>query len=132
MENKLFFQKEAQKMYRTGGMEILLVSYPEIKGETPLAQHCRAMVEALVAYAEGEPLIMAGDALSKAVKDHRLFSFSRYSFHISLDTVLEKRGIVCTLQACLYEGQRTVFTRALATLWEENRQLQKKFPRQRL
>ena len=131
MENKLFWDKKIQKIYRAGGMDILLLSYPEIKGETPLAQHCRALTQALCAYAEGEPLSIARNALSKAVKEHRLFAFSRHSFQINLHTVLKKGGIVCTLQICFYEGQEPIFTRELSTLWAKNEHTQRRMPRRR-
>ncbi len=129
MENKLFLKKQAQKIYRMGGMEILLLSYPEIEGETPLALHFGALIEALCAYAEGEPLKMASDALSRAIEEHRLFGFSRHSLRIDLDTVSEKAGIVCTLRISFREGERSIFTRQLRTLWEKNGQMQRKLPR---
>ena len=132
MENKLFLKKQAQKIYRTGGMEILLVSYPEIEGETSLARHCKTLIEALCTYAEGEPLKMASNALSRAIEEHRLFGFSRHNFRIDLDTVSEKAGIVCTLRISFAEGSLPIFKRQLLLFWDKKAQLQRKPPKRYL
>ena len=129
MENALQITGTAQNIFRTGGMDILLVTTPNIKGQTPLALHCRALIAALCAHAEEALLPIANRALSDAIKAGRLFAFSRHRFCIALDTVSEKAGLVCTLQATLWEGEHCAFTRELRTLWTHDGQMQKRLPR---
>lgn len=126
MENVLFSQKRAQDVYKKGGLEILLVSYPILAGEAPLVKHCTALVEALREYAKGEPQQIAYKALAEAIEHKRLSSFSRHHLKINLETVSKNNGIFCTLTLTLFHGKQILFVRTLTLLWDQGGLLQKK------
>ena len=108
MGNVLFSQKRAQDVYKKGGLEILLVSYPVLSGETPLAKHCNALVEALRAYARSEPREWAEHALTEAREQKKLCAFSRHHLQINLETVSESDEILCTLSLTLFRGTQVL------------------------
>ena len=132
MENALQITGTAQNIFRTGGMEILLVTAPNIKGQTPLALHCKALIGALCTYAEEALLPAASHALKTALAARRLFAFSRHKFCISLETVQEKAGVICTLRTSLWVGEQCTDTQELRMRWTADEQVQKRLPRRLL
>ena len=126
MGNVLFSQKRAQDVYKKGGLEILLVSYPVLSGETPLAKHCNALVEALRAYARSEPRELAERALAAAREQKKLCAFSRHHLQINLETVSKNSEILCTLSLTLFNGTQVLYARKMELVWDEMGQFQKK------
>ena len=126
MGNVLFSQKRAQDVYKKGGLEILLVSYPVLSGETPLAKHCNALVEALRAYARSEPRELAEHALAAAREQKKLCTFSRHHLQIGLETVSKNDEILCALSLTLFRGTQVLYARKMELVWDGKGQFQKK------
>ena len=116
-------------MITEGGTELLLISYPEIGGDAPIAEHCRALVTALRQYAESEPLEIAANALKMAVAERHLFSFSRHHFCIKLNVEQEQAGILCTITITLSNQNGTILARTMISHWNGDGTLQRRASR---
>lgn len=115
-----------QRAVRRGGGEVLLLLLPVVTGDTPAAKHTAAIIEALAAHAEKAPTDMAAAALSKAIRERRLVSFSRYRYEVSLQETHHKRGYIFTLSVRLCDQTHTFFSHALSMTWNESQTLQRR------
>lgn len=127
-----FLRKEDRKRQRVllskSGNEVLWLSYPILTGDTPAARHTAALIEALIGYAEQEALKMAETALAEAIKNGRLFDFTRHTYDVSLDFVHLPTHVAITLIVEFSNGTAPVFSRKRTFYWEGDEQFQLKKP----
>lgn len=132
MEKLQIEAKAALRSAWHAGNEVLRISYPVIRGETPAAQHTAALVAALVTYAKGIAADTAGEALSAAAKSGHLFDFVRHTYRIAVQVTANAGHTAVTLTAHHAAGDTVLHTYTLTMYWSADESLQcKRAPRMR-
>ena len=116
------------RLIHRGKNGVLWVICPVVEGDTPAAEHTKALITALQTYAETCAAELAAEHLREALARGRLFDFSLHRFVISLEQKHENKHLHLSLTAHFLAGEETVTKRTLRICWEENERFQVRFP----
>ena len=105
------------RVLRHGGREVLRFTADLPNGDTAAARHARELIEALYAYAGGEPKRAAAAELEAAVRAGKGYTFAPYRCHISVKTRPVGRLFCVEIALSLTQNGEVKQHRVLATYW---------------